>query len=163
MASVNNLVIPRNISRKSALESLKQKLAERKLVAETTQGAAEKGKGTKTPKENAKPKKKSQPRSEKKTVSPKKNAYKGTEKKGLEKGAVAKQDFVFPPWWHCKKALLEKFPNDTEKRFSSRCYHIVKEFGVKRGLGVEDAKAKGREAHQEASRRCKCMFKPESA
>ena len=147
----------------SVLESLKQNLAERKL-------AAEQSKGPKTPaKAKAKPKRKSQP---------KKNAHKGTEKKGQEKARVAKHDsvqsckkrtgqvlddLVFPSWWHSKKDLLDKFPNDTEKRFTSRCYHLVKDFGVKRGLDVEDAKAKGREAHHEASQRWKFLFKPESA
>ena len=156
----------------SVLESLKQNLAERKLATEQDKEPKTRAKA------KAKPKTRSQRRTANKTESPKKNAHKATGKKGQEKAIVAKHDsvqsckkrtgqvlddLVFPSWWHSKKDLLDKFPSDTEKRFTSRCYHLVKDFGVKRGLDVEDAKAKGREAHHEASQRWKFLFKPETA
>lgn len=156
----------------SVLEGLKKSLAERKVAekaAETPPKPKAKAK-RKAAKKTESPKKKC---TQSKKASPKpkaeKPALEKAEKPALEKLAGKKRlgeamkEMVFPSWWNCKKDLVAKFPKDTEKRFTSRCYHIVKDFAVKSGYDIEDAKAKGREAHREASERWKCMFKLEAA
>ena len=40
----------------------------------------------------------------------------------------------WPAWTESKEQLLAAFPNDTKKRFNSRCYHRVLDFEVRNGL-----------------------------
>eukprot|EP00435_Cladocopium_sp_Y103_P001681 s3002_g1.t1 len=64
----------------------------------------------------------------------------------------------FPDWFSCKKALLQKFPDDTEKRYTSRCYHRVKDFEIQDGKRDDDAKNLARAMHKHAKGMWNSMF-----
>ena len=78
--------------------------------------------------------------------SPKKKVQKRREPKPL------------PEWWNCKEKLLARFPQDTPKRFSSRCYHHIVQNEVLKGVMHEMAKLAGQRAHAEALIRWSKMF-----
>ena len=67
-----------------------------------------------------------------------------------------------PKWFSCKKTLLQKFPEDTEKRFSSRCYHRVKDFEIQAGKAEADAKNLARAMHKHAKEMWNSMFVADS-
>ena len=64
-----------------------------------------------------------------------------------------------PEWFSCKQTLAEYFPKDTEKRFTSRCYHKTLEFEVKAGKSEEEAKGLARAMHRHAKGQW-CTFFP---
>ena len=57
----------------------------------------------------------------------------------------------WPAWTESKEQLLAAFPNDTKKRFNSRCYHRVLDFEVRNGLEKNQAKLRAQHRHREAS------------
>lgn len=54
-------------------------------------------------------------------------------------------------WAASKEVLLKAFPNDTKKRFSSRCYHRVLDFEIRNGLVKDQAKLLAQSRHREAN------------
>ena len=57
-----------------------------------------------------------------------------------------------------QKTLLEMFPEDTEKRYTSRCYHKVKDFEIQAGKSDGDAKALAQAMHKHAKEMWFSMF-----
>lgn len=57
----------------------------------------------------------------------------------------------WPDWAASKEVLLKAFPNDTKKRFSSRCYHRVLDFEIRNGLIKDQAKLVAQSRHREAN------------
>lgn len=55
-----------------------------------------------------------------------------------------------PEWYSDKESLMQIFPEDTEKRFTSRCYHRVRDFEARSGKDKEEAIALGRAMHKHA-------------
>ena len=70
----------------------------------------------------------------------------------------AKNDESLPPWWNCKKKNHELFPEDTAKRFSSRCYHVTLKKELKRGIDKDAAKLVAAAAHRDALHRWKAFY-----
>ena len=96
---------------------------------------------------------------------------KGPKSKGLKKPMLElSQEEIsaiiarvsLPKWFSCKKVLLQKFPEDTEKRFTSRCYHRVKDFELEAGKSEADAKSLARAMHKHAKEMWNSMFEAES-
>ncbi|CAL1131523.1 unnamed protein product [Cladocopium goreaui] len=58
-----------------------------------------------------------------------------------------------PAWWNDKEELLKSFPEDTDKRFASRCYHFVKKNEMRKGVSKDLATLIAQRAHQEAKDR----------
>lgn len=77
-----------------------------------------------------------------------------------ERGLVS--DCEWPAWASTKAALLAAFPEDTCKRFASRCYHNVLDYEMKAGLSKEAAKERARLRHSEAVDQWECLF-PQSS
>eukprot|EP00438_Fugacium_kawagutii_P015984 Skav227121 [mRNA] locus=scaffold199:527750:531500:- [translate_table: standard] len=159
----------------ATLDDLKSKLKERKAASKglssSTAGAAATLKSPeKEKKKNGPPKKTAkstdpQPKSKQKGI-PAASKPKG---KALESKEVAAEqnltrkrvwssadeqglvsDCEWPAWASTKVALLKAFPQDTRKRFASRCYHMVLEYELKAGLSKEDSKERARLRHREA-------------
>ena len=149
----------------STLQNLKAKLAAKK------QGAAVDDKDLPPVAKHVDPPKKKEKKPKKKN-SPKKKAKKpekGQKKKATEtqqKAAKAtcevKVDHAEVPeakssrsewayWAASKELLLKAFPNDTKKRFSSRCYHRVFDFEIRNGLDKDQAKLMAQFRHREAN------------
>ena len=63
-----------------------------------------------------------------------------------------------PAWWNDKQELLKSFPEDTDKRFASRCYHFVKKNEMRKGVSKDLATLIAQRAHQEAKDRCLKLF-----
>jgi hypothetical protein len=58
--------------------------------------------------------------------------------------------------------LLQKPPEDTEKRYTSRCYHRVKDFEIEAGKGEADAKNLAPTMHKHAKEMWNSMFVADS-
>jgi len=63
-----------------------------------------------------------------------------------------------PAWWNDKQELLKSFPEDTDKRFASRCYHFVKKNEMRKGVSKDLATLIAQRAHQEAKDRWLKLF-----
>ncbi|CAL1148595.1 unnamed protein product [Cladocopium goreaui] len=63
-----------------------------------------------------------------------------------------------PAWWNDKQELLRSFPEDTEKRFASRCYHFVRKNEMRKGVSKDLATLTAQRAHQEAKDRWLKLF-----
>jgi outer membrane biosynthesis protein TonB len=63
-----------------------------------------------------------------------------------------------PAWWNDKQELLRSFPEDTEKRFASRCYHFVRKNEMRKGVSKDLATLTAQRAHQEAKDRWPKLF-----
>ena len=72
---------------------------------------------------------------------------------------VARVDL--PEWFSCKKALALYFPEDTEKRFTSRCYHKTLDVEKKAGKSLEEGKSLARVMHQHAKVQWNILFPEE--
>ena len=67
-----------------------------------------------------------------------------------------------PEWFSCKKALALYFPEDTEKRFTSRCYHKTLDVEMKAGKTLEAGKSLARAMHRHAKVQWITLFPEES-
>ena len=63
-----------------------------------------------------------------------------------------------PAWWNDKQELLKSFPEDSDKRFASRCYHFVKKNEMRKGVSKDLATLIAQRAHQEAKDRWLKLF-----
>ena len=63
-----------------------------------------------------------------------------------------------PAWWNDKQELLKSFPEDTEKRFASRCHHFVRKNEMRKGVSKDLASLTAQRAHQEAKDRWLKLF-----
>ena len=63
-----------------------------------------------------------------------------------------------PAWWNDKQELLKSFPEDTDKRCASRCYHFVKKNEMRKGVSKDLASLTAQRAHQEAKDRWLKLF-----
>lgn len=160
----------------SVLDSLKQKMEAKKGVAcesggdSNTQPRSKKGKDSNT-----------QPRSKQgKKSNPEKNNGSKMKEHGSKNGnkssatkpiapkpkrkakEVSEHDNVsecpWPDWAACKTALLAQFPDDTCKRYTSRLYHQVLQFELKRGCSKDESKERARLRHREAIDQWECLF-----
>lgn len=144
------------------LGDLKQKLAQRKgdAAAEKTEKKRtspkkKKGKENKDPAPKGKPVPKGKAKAKvksKKEAAKTSNAQTETTKRPV---VEAKNDEPLPAWWNCKEKNHELFPEDTAKRFSSRCYHRILEKELKRGIDKNSAKLLAQSAHRDALLRWK--------
>ena len=93
-------------------------------------------------------------------VTPKKSPKKQKSPKAAKSPKKTGQPKPLPKWWNCKKELLLRFPDDTAKRYCSRCYHHVVKNEKLKGLVHELAKLAGQKAHSEARDRWNVLFPP---
>ena len=67
-----------------------------------------------------------------------------------------------PTWFSCKETLAKDFPQDTQKRFSSRAYHLVYKFEHKKnGKSKAVAKLMAGKMHRKAAQQWKSFFPAE--
>ena len=139
------------------LGDLKQKLQDRKggsVEKKTKKQPSPKKKGKEN--KDAATKRKAKAKSK-----PQKGAGKASEADtaGTKRQLVeAKNDQSLPPWWNCKAKNLDLFPEDTAKRFSSRCYHFILKKELNKGIDKNAAKLVAQEAHRNALSRWKTFY-----
>eukprot|EP00435_Cladocopium_sp_Y103_P015389 s1343_g3.t1 len=159
---------PKTSSKKSKeIPTAEEKVADKPVKATKSKATAKKAKQMKEcdqPKEDLDEKNSDQELKHKcenaSKVTPKKSPKKQKSPKAAKSSKKTGQPRPLPKWWSCKEELLLRFPQDTAKRYCSRCYHHVVKNEKLKGVVHELAKLAGQKAHSEARDRWNVLFPP---
>ena len=109
------------------------------------------------PRGNGKPAADPSPKKGKKAVEkpplepPKESEEPARKRSTMEKGTVERSSCPWPEWATCKASHKGLFPEDTLKKFASRCYHGVRLFETKQGVERDVWIQKARLRHGDAA------------